>query len=175
MKAFFLSRLLREKILMVGLIVLAAATWLSGLLTRGQLFAREFSRTSQDLTIQSMMIGQQGRIEASAEAAIKHLEPSGTYNLLRLQAELDTIARSVGLTTTASDDSHAERTPQFTVNTVQFSIRNADYESLVRFYLELVKRSPYLGIEQFSVFTSSATNPALLSASLRVSSVEIAK
>ena len=67
-----------------------------------------------------------------------------------------------------------ERTSQFAVNTVQFSLRNTDWESLKRFYLELSRRSPYIGLEQFSL-TVTPGNPTLLNAMLRVSSVEIVR
>ena len=58
------------------------------------------------------------------------------------------------------------------MHTVQFNLLKMDWDGLKRFYLELTKRSPYIGIEQFSLQAERA-NPAVLNASLRVSSVEI--
>jgi hypothetical protein len=49
-----------------------------------------------------------------------------------------------------------------------------DWGALKTFYLALGKRSPYIGIEQFSVQVDRA-NPALLNASFQISSVEISR
>ena len=58
------------------------------------------------------------------------------------------------------------------MHTVQFNLLKVDWETLKRFYLELTKRSPYIGIEQCSLQAERA-NPAQLNVALRVSSVEI--
>jgi len=63
---------------------------------------------------------------------------------------------------------------QFSVHTMQFNVPKADWEALKNFYFTLQARSPYIGIEQFTLQAERA-NPALLTAALRVSSVEIAK
>jgi hypothetical protein len=55
---------------------------------------------------------------------------------------------------------------------VQVAVRNTDLPSLLSFYNELDKRAPYIGLEEFSL-TVNPGNPALLSAVMRVSSVEI--
>ena len=60
------------------------------------------------------------------------------------------------------------------MHTVQFNLQKSDWDTLKRFYLELTKRSPYIGIEQFSL-TADRASPAQLNASLRVSSVEIVR
>ena len=49
-----------------------------------------------------------------------------------------------------------------------------DWATLKQFYLELSKRSPYIGIEQFSMQVDRA-NPALLNANFQISSVEISR
>ena len=55
---------------------------------------------------------------------------------------------------------------------MQVAVRNADLPSLLSFYDALDKRAPYIGLEQFSL-TVNPSNPALLNAVMRVSSVEI--
>ena len=63
---------------------------------------------------------------------------------------------------------------QFAVHSLQVTITKAKWDDLRQFYLKLQARSPYIGIERFALNADRA-NPALLSASLRVSSVEISK
>ncbi|HEY9154367.1 MAG TPA: hypothetical protein VIM69_04510, partial [Opitutaceae bacterium] len=109
----------------------------------------------------------------AAKGAVQQLDPSRTYDSVRLQAELVSIAQSVGLSKdTAIDDAQVTAGAQFSLNSVRFVIRNAEWQTLERFYKELSKRSPYIGIEEFSIFSNKA-NPAQLNAALRVSSVEI--
>ena len=57
---------------------------------------------------------------------------------------------------------------------MQFSVRRAELGALLRFYEEVSKRAPYITIEQLTLQADRA-NPALLNASIRVSSVEIVR
>ncbi|MGC4072708.1 MAG: hypothetical protein QM760_09345 [Nibricoccus sp.] len=173
MKAFFLSRLLREKVLLVALIVAAAAMWLSSAGKRAGKFWREVSQTSADLKEQAVVLGQKDAIKERAHAAIERLDPSRTFDPVRLQSEVNTIANIAGLGSKASiSGAPTERVGQFAVHTVQLVIRNADYESLTKFYLELQKRSPYIGIETFDVASTSPTSGQTLTQSMKISAFQ---
>jgi hypothetical protein len=127
------------------------------------------------LATQRQWLSNRAQIEAAAGRAVEHLDPARTYSSTRLLGELSTIADQVGVrSNTSSEILGTERTNQFAVNTIQFSLRNTSWESLKSFYLELSKRAPYIGIEQFSL-TIVPGNPLLLNAMLRVSSVEIVR
>ena len=171
MKAFFLSRLFREKLLLLGLILLAAVTWLSSASGRTARFWRDFRATSVVLEGQSELLAQRSQIEAEARAAVEHLEPAKTFDGVRLQAEVDAIARRTGVINYSADNVQTERVSQFSMNSMQLQIRNADYATLVKFYLELSKQAPYIGIEQFRLSVANFKHGV----SMRVSSVEIAK
>ena len=171
MKAFFLSRMLREKVLLVALILGAAAMWLSGAGKRAGKFWREVSQTTYDLKAQEFVLSQKDLIEARSQAAIQRLDPSRTYDTAQLQSEINTIANAAGLGSKASiSGAPSEKAGQFAVHTVQVVIRNADYKALTEFYREIQKRSPYIGIVQFDV-TASA-NGASLTQSMRISSMQ---
>lgn len=175
MKAFFLTRLLREKVLLLGLVAIAAVMWLSAVSTRVRTFWTEVSLTNTELETQRMVLSERESIQAAAKAAVEHLDPSRTFDSVRLQAELDAVARSVGITRdTSIDDSQIAPGPQFSLNSVRFVIRNGQWEAIERFYAELAKRAPYIGIEEFTLVANQA-NPSQLTASLRVSSVEITR
>jgi len=171
MKTFFLTRQLREKLLLLGLILMAAVTWLSSASHRATRLWREFHATTTLLEGQRELLAQQGRIEAEAKTAIQHLEPSKTFDGVRLQAEVDAIARRTGVINYTADNVQTERVSQFSMNSMQLQIRNADYATLVKFYLELSKEAPYIGIEQFRLSANNFKH----SVAMRVSSVEIAK
>lgn len=174
MKAFFLSRLLREKILMLGFVLIAALIWLSGVGERAGAKVRAIKATSTDLDVQRRWLLQRERIEKEAQLAIEHLDPSRSFDNVRLQGELNSLARAAGLTNYDVSDSRTVRTSQFAVHSVQFQARNADIASLINFYQSLAQRAPYLGLEQFAL-ASNRANPAQLTASWRVTSVEIAR
>ncbi|ATC64576.1 hypothetical protein CMV30_11770 [Nibricoccus aquaticus] len=173
MKAFFLSRALREKVLLVALIVGAAAMWLSGAGKRAGKFWREVSATSLDLKEQEVVLGQKDLIEERAHAAIARLDPSRTYDPVRLQSEINTIANAAGVASKATiSGSPSDKAGQFSVHTVQVVIRNADYDALTKFYTELQKRSPYMGIVSFDLFSTSAANGHVLSQTMKISSMQ---
>lgn len=172
LKAYFLTRLLREKILFVGFVLLIALWWLSSFAGRAARFARTFSATGNDLSIQRGWLAKKDSVEAEAKRAIAQLDPSRTLDSTRLQSEINTLA--TGLPNTQIDPRPSERTDQFAVHSVQFSVRRVDFVSLERFYLELSKRAPYISIEQCSISADRA-NPSLLTATMQISSVEIVK
>ena len=170
LKVFFLSRLLREKLLLVVIALLVALTLLSNFSGRVARAWRTQRATAVALADQQQWLANRGTIEAGAGQAVKNLDPAKTLDDTQLVGELNGLARAQGLKFT-SDTPRTERSGQFAVHTV-FNLLKMDWEGLKRFYLELTKRSPYIGIEQFSL-QSERANPAVLNASLRVSSVEI--
>ena len=171
LKAYFLNRLLREKLLLVIITALAALVLLSNFSGRVIRAWRAQHSTTITLTEQQEWLTNRVTIEAGAGRAVKNLDPARTLDDTQLVGELNALARAQGLKF-ASDSPRTERSGQFAVHTVQFNLLKMDWDALKRFYLELTKRSPYIGIEQFSL-QSERTNPTLLNASLRVSSVEI--
>ena len=173
LKTYFLRRLLREKILLVVIAALVALTLLSSFSRRAAAFWRTQRSTTVTLREQQLWLKNRASIEAGAQAAVKNLDPARTLDDTRLVGELNALARSHGLRFT-NDTPQTERTGQFAVHTVQFNLQKSDWEALKRFYLELTKRSPYVGIEQFTLQADRA-NPAQLNASLRVSSVELVR
>jgi len=171
LKAFFLGRLLREKLLLVTIAVLGALTVLSNFSGRAARSWRAQHAAAVALAEQAQWLANRAGIETGAGRAVTNLDPARTLDDTRLVGELNALARAQGLRFT-SDTPRTERSGQFAVHTVQFNLLKMDWEALKRFYLELTKRSPYIGIEQCSLQAERA-NPGVLNASLRVSSVEI--
>ena len=171
LRTYFLSRLLREKLLLVTIMLLAALALLSNFSGR---VARAW-RASRAITValadEQQWLAKRATIVAGAAQAVKNLDPARTLDDTQLVGELNALARAQGLKFT-SDTPRTERTGQFAVHSVQFNLLKMGWESLKRFYLELTKRSPYISLEQFSL-QAERSNPNLLNASLKVSSVEL--
>lgn len=171
LKAYFLSRLLREKLLLVVIVGLAALAFLSNFSGRVARAWRAQRATAVALADQQQWLANRAAIEASAGQAVKNLDPARTLDDTQLVGELNALARAQGLKFT-SDTPRTERTGQFAVHTVQFNLIKMNWNALKGFYVELTKRSPYVTLEQFSL-QAERNNPTQLNASLKVSSVEI--
>jgi hypothetical protein len=161
MKTFFFSRHIREKILLTTLLALVAIVWLGRVARSARAFWVDWRATATVLAMQQQWLDNRASIEASAAKSIAHLDPARTFSSPRLLGELSTIADQVGVRNgTSSEILETQLTNQFSVNTVQVAVRNADLPSLLSFYDELEKRAPYIGLEQFSL-SANPTNPSL--------------
>ena len=174
MKAFFISRVMREKILLLALFLIAALMWLTGAYGRALAFMRDYKATTQTLRNQQSILDSRADIEARAADAIRQLDPASTFDAVRLQAELDTIATAAGITNKTIGDTRTDKTAQFSVNYATITMRIVDYASLTKFYEELKKRSPYIGLDSLTM-QANAANVNQLTATIQVSSVEVAR
>ena len=65
LRAFFMSRLLREKLLLLAFVGLGMLWWLSAFATRAARFSRDQQATSLALAIQQQWLNNRGAIEAT--------------------------------------------------------------------------------------------------------------
>ena len=172
LRRLFLTRLLREKLLLVALIVTGAAIWFSAASGRFSGFMKEWRGTSTELESQRVVLAEEQAIEQRAAEAVAGFDSAKTLDSTRLVAELATLAQQAGLGNTQSGEPRTETTPQFAVHSVQFSVNRAELGPLLRFYEALSNRAPYVGIEQCTI-TADRANPNLLNARLRVTAVEV--
>ncbi len=174
LRALFLARPLREKLLLTAIALLVFATWFSSIAGRTARLVHAVRFTSASLADQALWLSHRSAIEAQARSSAGSLEAARTLDGTRLLAEVSTIANENGLSNTTSGETKDDSSGQFSVHTLQFNVAKVDWGALKAFYLALSKRSPYIGIVQFSV-QGDRTNPALLNATFRISSVEISK
>jgi hypothetical protein len=172
-KAFFLSRLMREKALLLAFVGIGAVIWLSSFVGRARTFARGFRQTTQELAEQRQVLDSRQSVEAAAKKAIAQFEPKKTYSDTSLNAKIKEIADTASLKYTI-EPSRDEPTPQFVMHSVRFQTSvpkdNQNFLKLRTFYLELGKQSPYISIEQCTMSVSAATVTAVF----KLSAVEIA-
>lgn len=174
MKAFFLSRLLREKILLLTLIAAGAIVWLSSVSGRLSRWNQEHRLVSADLSQQQRWLDQRERIENEAIAAVRNLDPARSFNAVRLSAELGNMTAAAGLGANASSEVlPVASTEQFAVNSVRLRINRASWDALKAFYLELEKRAPYITIEQCALTAERNSPTGDLNATFTVAAVEI--
>ncbi len=171
MREFFLRRALREKVLLLAFAAFALFLWAGQELGRGRILWESWRNTRAELAAQQAWLQTRAAIDARAVAATGRLEPARTLNATRLVGELNALASQAGLTADISAQ-RTDHTSQFAFHTVQVTFRRAELPALLKFYRELSKRSPYIGLEQFSLGANRA-NAGQLNASFRVGSPEL--
>jgi hypothetical protein len=137
-------------------------------------FGREARSTTLSLNEQHLWLSNKASIEQQAQASAARLDPAQTLDATRLLAEVSAIAADADLKNTTLGTPKDASTGQFSVHTLEFNVTKVDWPTLKQFYLALSKRSPYIGIEQYSMQSDKA-NPALLNASFQISSVEVSR
>jgi hypothetical protein len=175
LRALFLGRLLREKLLLLCFLLLGVLMWLSGYSKRFGSFWREQRTTTSTLAEQQRWLVNEKAISDSARKSAARLDASKTLDGTRLLATLSQLADETGVKKNAiSGAPKDQRGDQFSVHTVNYQINRSDWGSLQKFYVALSARSPYIGIETFALQADRA-DPNLLTLALTVSAVEIAR
>jgi Tfp pilus assembly protein PilO len=174
LKGLFLTRALREKLLLLVLLLIGVAYWFSSFLGRATFFMSEQSHTTKSLANQARWIASRTAVQKQAEKAAAAFKSDETLDGTRLIAALQNIASSSGLNNPSINGLQDLSVEQFAVHPVQFTVTKVSFESLVTFVNAVQERNPYIGIEQFQVMADKA-NPAVLNASMKISSVEITK
>jgi hypothetical protein len=174
LRTLFLTRLFREKVLLTGLAVIVVLVWLSGFAGQAARSIRAVRSTTASLKEQTLWLTNRAAIEASAQTAASHLEPSRTIDSIHLLSEVQGLAAEAGLRNVNIGDTQDVSNGQFAVHTLMLTATKTDWATITAFYLALRQRSPYIGIEQFGLLADKA-NPSLLNANVRISSVEIVR
>lgn len=172
LRAFFLGRLLREKLLLVAFAVLGVLMWLSSEGKRASAFWRQQHQTGLDLADQQMWLSNQTKLEEAARKAAESLEPAKTLDSSHLLATVGSLAAEAGLRATNSGVPTNDNSGQIAVHTLPYTVNRADWASLKKFYQSLSAKSPYIGLEKFSM-QSNPANQAQLNLTITVSSVEV--
>ena len=175
LKTFFLTRLLREKFLLVAFIALGVVIWASGFSKRAGTFWTQQRTLQTTLADQDGWLGKRAAIDARAQQAISKLEPAKTLNDARLLGEIGSIMKEAGVEPRNffTAEQRSERTPQFAVNSLRLSVVHSTDTTMEKVYAELQKRSPYIGIEEFSVQIDPQDRIRLRNYQVKLSSVEV--
>lgn len=174
-RAYFLTRALREKLLLVAFVVIGVLWWFSAFSTRLGTFWRDQRKTTADLAVQTEWIKNQEMIERTAKATAGRLEAAKTLNGNQLVTTVSRLAAEAGLkNTNTSGNTVTMPAGQFAVHSQEYVIRNVEWEPLGVFYKALQDRSPYIAIERFILAAASPDSPQL-TLSLKVTSVEIVR
>jgi hypothetical protein len=185
-RSFFLSRALREKLLLVVFVGIAVLWWGSSFVTRASGFWQAQRTTvlrlreqaewiKNELREQAEWIKNENTIKETAKKTASRLDPTKTLSGNQLVTTVSQLANEAGLKGLQTAGGTVTTTSgQFAVHSQEFVIRNVEWETLGKFYEALQRRSPYISLERFTL-TSAANNAAQLTLNLKVTSVEITR
>jgi len=173
LRAWFLGRLLREKILVLALVLTGAVIWLSSASTRLATTMRGFRQAQSELATQKVWLDNQATIEEAAAEAVSNLDPAKTYDATSLVSAVISMSKNAGLAAN-TEPPRTQRSSQFAVHTVQVTARRAELASVLRFYQDLSSKAPYLGLKEVSVQGDRST-PGMVYVNLKIDSVELVR
>lgn len=171
MKARFSSLSMREQALLVVFAVLVGVVWLTSAAARLRGEWRDWRTARSDVEAQQFWLDRSADIARRNAEAAKSLDPARTFDSTRLVSEVSAMAREAGLTI-STESPRTTKTANFTINVVQATARRATLAAAIKFYEELGKRAPYLGLEECTLQAERGGNGSL-SVTLRVASVEV--
>jgi hypothetical protein len=173
LRVYFLTRVLREKILLLAFLLIGLLWWLSAFGARAGIFWREQRGTGAALAEQKLWLDRREVIQQTVQAAAARLEPGKTLDRAQLLDAINQAAHEAGLRNNyGSNSANSEPSPPFTVHSVDYQVTGADFVMLQQFYLNLQKRAPYIGIERFGL-AANRGNESKLALTLRVTAVEL--
>jgi DNA-binding cell septation regulator SpoVG len=173
MKAWFLCKLLREKVLVIGFVLLAALIWLSSAGSRLGKTRLAFAAAGSELNTQANWLANRETIEKLATEAAGKLDASKTYDATFLVAEVMSMAKRAGLAVN-TEPPRTQGSAQFAVHTVLVSARRSEMAAVLRFYQELSDKAPYLSIEELSL-QGDRSALGMLNINVRIASVELVR
>ena len=172
MKALFTSRLFREKVLFIALLLVAVFIWGSSLMEKFSTWSQEMKGVNTSTEEQLLWIEQAPFIETRQRKAIENLEFSRSYDGLRLQSEISSIASRSGLGSADISTARTTSTPNLAIHTVTIHLRNTSLGSLVSFYKAVSERFPYIGIDRCRI-DPNRNNPQQLSVTIARSAEQV--
>lgn len=174
LKTFFLTRLFREKLLLLIFVLCGTLIWLSSFTNRAGAFWRQQRMLNTQLANQTQWLNQSAQIAESAKQTLAKLDPTKTLNDSALFSQVTAMAAEAGMRNNVQiSAAPPERTSQFTVNSLTLTVNKTDMRSLVNLYEALQKRSPYIGLDEMGINVDTG-NSSLLGARFHISSFQVA-
>lgn len=171
LKAWFLGRLLREKVLVFAFVLLGALIWVSSASTHLTDSLRAFRAAESSLAEQAIWLNNRAAIEQAAKDAAAHLDPARTYDATYLVAEITSMAEKAEFRL-ATEPPRTQRSPQFAIHTAQVNISRVELPKLLRFYQEIVSKAPYIGLESVRL-QGDRSMPGTVNVNMQIASVEL--
>jgi hypothetical protein len=161
----------REKILLVGLVVLVLGIWGITWMKRLGRWKTQWNYTSVQLGEQKLWLDEAPQIEADLYAARGLIQQDQVLDASKLVARVDKLARLAGLNYEISSPKTQDNN-LFQVHSVSLNIRQADLKKLINLDASLKADFPYVAISKVRL-TPVPSNPTLLDAVFVIHAFEL--
>ncbi|HEY8995461.1 MAG TPA: hypothetical protein VIM71_12405 [Lacunisphaera sp.] len=168
MKNFYNTKSLRERLLMLGFLLIGVLWWGSALAGRARINVAAWQSASRDAEVQRLWLAQESDVGARTASVASQLDAGRTMNASQAFAEVDRLAQGLPH---EMGGQRSDRTDNFALHSLQITFRRVDMAGLIRFYEGVAARAPYLGIDQCTVSADRAS-PGMVNVVFRVYSVE---
>ncbi len=158
MKAFFLSRHPREKLLLIIIVAFALVMWASSLTATTRTLMQDTQAANEANQKQQEIIDRSDEINERQITAISKLDRAKSYSGTRLQSEVIDMATASSLNSPVITSARHRASSQMSVTTVSVSFYQVEMANLIAFYRELEKRAPYISISKCSIIASQGNN-----------------
>ncbi|BET65386.1 hypothetical protein ASA1KI_03040 [Opitutales bacterium ASA1] len=174
LRAGFLARARREKILTVLFLVVLVLIWASTYLTRYKAFSLALAAERATAGAQAQWLDDQESIEGDYAAAITRLSDAALPTRSEVQAQIDALLSKHAIARYRIDPPQTQTSDRLVFHTFSVSMERAEYSQLQAFQNELAATLPTVNLEQITL-QSERSNPAQLNTRLRLVAVELNK
>ncbi len=172
LRAYFLGRALREKLMIVAILGIAAVMWATAYSARASRFWRAQRATTAELKMQDMWISRRGEIETATRHAAAEMVPEKTLDATELSVAVRQYASEAGINVNTQPSGQTVSSAQFSIHPLRVDVINANWDAFVSFYRKLRARAPYIGMTECTM-VPAAGNPKQVRATMTVVSFEI--
>lgn len=173
LRAGFLARSRREKVLAVAFLIVLAVIWLSSLVSRAKSYSAEIRIAKADANDQAQWLDNAETIEARYNEAVSLISDAALPTRSEVLAQIDALVRKYQFTFRI-DPPRSQSRDRLTFHSIAVNIDKGDFDQLQSFQAELVSTLPTVNLEQITLAADSR-NPSQLNARLRLVAVEFQK
>ncbi len=175
LRLFFLGRVLREKLLLLGFVAIGTLMWASSYSKSFGVFWRAQKATTEDLKYQQVVLDSKAQVDAFVAKTNEKLDPAQTLGGTALFTQVTNLLRAAGISPNVGAGQADTYNGNYTFHYVNVTITKVDHNLIRAFTQSVQKRSPYMSIQSISISLADRNNPTndLLTARIEISSFEV--
>jgi hypothetical protein len=154
MKAFFLTRHIREKILILALILGGVGYWGTSLFGRASAELANTKKLEADLKEQQDWIARKDQVEQHLQDQVKQLDPKQAGKVGTVISAIEAILTDLQIDLTSMPTPAPPTTVRstlMTVSTQKITLNNIGMQDLLSIYRALSKLAPFVDIESMTI------------------------
>ncbi len=172
MRAFFFRRSWRERVLLLVVLTVGVAIWLSSVASRSGALRERWGATGTALHLQKDWLSVAAENEGQLQSRLAQVQQGRSLNANQLAGQLDAVVKRQRFANYRLDPPASERKPPVAVHTVALTIEKVELPAFGAFVDDLRGSLPLVNIEQL-VVTPDRRNPAQLDVRLKLSGLEL--